>query len=446
MSTTDLRPGLKRKCDVLVVGAGAAGVAAAVTAAEQGLDVILLERYGFCGGGAVAGLSGTVCGLYEATDRPGATPQAVVHGFAGRFVSALQERGGLGPAVKYGKTWTHVHDPAVWREAADAFVLGSGVEVIFHSIAIAALVEGGEKIEGVMAYTKEGPLEIRARVTIDASGDADVLAMAGFDTFMGDAGRVQNPTMIFRLQGVDTQRFLQAYGSDTIMPASVTQLIAQANASGRFKLPRQKIWLFTTTRPGELLCNCTRVLGADGRELNATLARDLSEAEHEGRKQAREYANFIRESLAGCENSYLNDTGVQVGVRQTRQGVGRSLLRNDDILTGRKADDGIARSPWPIELHSGQKPIVNWLLDDWYEVPYGCFVPKRGVGILFAGRCLSAEHEAVASARVTAQCFSYGHAVGHAAALAIREHIEPHRIDGRDLRVLLNRDDARLDD
>lgn len=446
MTSTDLRPPSQLRCDVLVVGGGAAGVAAAVTAAEQGLDVVLLERYGFCGGGAVAGLSGTVCGLYEATDQPGVRPRQVVHGFAERFVSALRERGGLGPALKYGKTWTHVHDPLVWREAADALLQRAGVRVILHSVVTAALVEGGERIEGAVAYTKEGPLTVRANITIDASGDADLLAMSGFRTFMGDGGRVQNPTMIFRIQGVDTASFLQAYGEDTIMPPAVSALIASANAMGRYKLPRQKIWLFTTTRPGELLCNCTRVLGADGRELSATFARDLSEAEVEGRLQAREYAKFFRENLVGCENSFINDTGVQVGVRQTRQGAGRALLRNADILSGTKHVDGIARSPWPIELHTGQKPVVNWLLDDWYEVPYGCFVPESGVGLLFAGRCLSAEHEAVASARVTAQCFSYGHAVGHAAAVSVKENIAPHLIEGRDLRTILNQHNARLDD
>ena len=133
----------------------------------------------------------------------------------------------------------------------------------------------------------------------------------------------------------------------------------------------------------------------------------------------REYARFFRDRLAGCESSYVVDTGVQVGVRQTRQARGVATLANADILAGRKFADGIARSPWPIELHAGARPKVEWLLDDWYEVPYGCFVPARGEGLLTAGRCLSAQHEAVASARVTAQCFSYGHAIGHAAALCI---------------------------
>ena len=135
---------------------------------------------------------------------------------------------------------------------------------------------------------------------------------------------------------------------------------------------------------------------------------------------------------------------VQVGVRQTRQIDGVQTLMNSDILSGRKFADGIARSPWPIELHSGERPKVEWLLNDVYEVPYGCFVPERGDGLLAAGRCLSAQHEAVASARVTAQCFSYGHAIGHAASIAVMEGVSPRAIQGSDLRDILNRDGARL--
>lgn len=441
----DSRPLLSRDCDVLVVGGGAAGLAAAHTAARQGLDVVLLERYGFCGGGAVAGLSGTVCGMYHATDRRDAAPRQVVFGFLQTFVDAMQSRGGLTEALRYGKTFTHVHDPIVWREVADALVLQAGVHVLFHTTVTDVLVEGGERVAGVVAYTKEGPLEVRAKVTVDASGDADLMAMGGFGVTVGDNGKVQNPTMIFRLGGVDVAAFLKAYGEDTIMPARVSETIREAHLSGRYRLPRQKIWLFPTTHPGELLCNCTRVVGADGRELNAAIAQDFSDAETQGRLQVREYARFFKDHLAGCADSYVIDTGVQVGVRQTRQGKGRATLRNSDVTSGAKSPDGVALSPWPIELHSGEKPVVNWLLDDHYEIPYGCFVPGDARDLLFAGRCLSAEHEAVASARVTAQCFAYGHAVGHAAALAVRERIHPHQISGRDLRGILNRDGARLD-
>jgi hypothetical protein len=442
----DGRHSLAREADVLVVGGGAAGVAAAVTAARQGAKVILLERYGFCGGGAVAGLSGTICGMYAATDDRSAPPRQMVHGFLDDFVTAMEHRGGLTPPVRYGKTFTRVHDPLVWREAADALLTDVGVDIVYHSTVVGALVEGGQKIEGVSAYTKEGPATVRAKVTVDASGDADVVAMAGFPSFVGQDGHVQNPTMIFRLMGVDTHRFLAEYGDDTIMGEEVSALIRNKAAGNEYKLPRAKIWLFTTTRPGELLCNCTRVIGADGRELNTLFARDFTEAEIQGRGQVREYARFFRDNLAGCENSFVNDTGVQVGVRQTRQAKGVSLLRNADILKGAKFTDGIARSPWPIELHSGTKPRVEWLLDDVYEIPYGCFVPERGEGLLIAGRCLSAEHEAVASARVTAQCFSYGHAIGHAAAISALENVEPRAISGAELREWLNRDGARLDE
>lgn len=430
--------------DVLVIGGGAAGVAAAVTAARQGLSVTLVERYGFCGGGAVAGLSGTVCGLYEASDNIDAPPKQVVFGFADEFCKRLEAMGGLTPPLRYGKTWANVHDPHVWREAADLMLREAGVRIIFHAVATGVHMNG-DKIEGLTVWTKEGPLDARGKVVIDASGDADVVAMAGLPNFIGDNGRVQNPTMIFRMMGVDVERFLAAYGSDTIMPETISDMIRAKHNAGDYKLPRAKIWLFTTTRPNELMCNCTRVIGPDGRELNPLFAQDFTDAEIEGRLQVREYARFFRDNLAGCENAFLNDTGVQVGVRQTRQVAGVSRLMNSDVVRGTKFADGIAASPWPIELHSGEKPKVEWLLNDYYEIPYGCFVPERGEGLLVAGRCLSAEHEAVASARVTAQCFGYGHAIGHAAAIAVRERIEPRAIDGRAVRAAVNADGAQLD-
>ena len=442
--STDRRAQLALNADVLIVGAGAAGVAAAVTAARQGLKVTLLERYGFCGGGAVAGLSGTVCGMYEASDDPDAPPKQVVHGFLDEFAANMTERGGLTPPVRYGKTFTRVHDPLVWRETADAMLREAGVHVLLHTTVTDVLTEGGEKVDGVTAYTKQGRLSVRAKVTIDASGDADIAAMAGLPTFMGQDGKVQNPTMIFRLGGVDTERFLAAYGPDSIMGRDVTDLILRLHNSAEYRLPRAKIFLFPTPRPNELLCNCTRVIGRDGRELNPLLIEDLTEAEIEGRLQVREYARFFKHHLAGCEDSYVNDTGVQVGVRQTRQILGRATLRNEDVTRGAKFRTGIARSPWPIELHSGDKPRLVWLTNDYYEVPLECFVPERGEGLFAAGRCLSAEHEAMASARVTAQCFSYGHAVGHAAAIAIKENLQPRAVDAVEVREHLNRDGARL--
>ena len=315
----DRRNPFALQADILVVGGGAAGVAAAVTAARQGLKVTLVERYGFCGGGAVAGLSGTICGMYEASDDPNSQPKQVVHGFLDEFVDLMTEKGGLTAPVRYGKTFTRVHDPLIWREAADHMLREAGVQVLLHTTVTDALVEGDEKIDGVAAYTKQGRLSVRAKVTIDASGDADVVAMAGFPTFMGENGKVQNPTMIFRLGGVDTERFLATQGSDSIMGSDVTDLILRLHNSNEYRLPRAKIFLFPTPRANELLCNCTRIVGRDGRELNPILVEDITEAEIEGRAQVREYARFFKDYLPGCGDSFVNDTGVQVGVRQTRQ-------------------------------------------------------------------------------------------------------------------------------
>ena len=442
----DARPASRIDTDVLVVGGGAAGVAAAVTVARQGLKVVLLERYGFCGGGAVAGLSGTICGLYEAAESDTAPPRQIVFGFADEFVRAMSARNGLTAPVRYGRTFTRVHDPLVWRESADELLAEAGVRVLLHTLVTDVLTDGGERIAGVMAWTKQGRIEVRAGITVDASGDADLVTMAGLPFSVGHEGQVQNPTMIFRLQGVDVERFVATYGPDSILGADVMQAIVDANASGRYRLPRAKVFLFETPRPGELLCNATRIIGRDGRELNPINVADITEAEIEGRRQVREYARFFRDRLAGCEQAFVNDTGVQVGVRQTRQVDGITTLANEDVVTGVKRADGIARSPWPIELHSGEKPRLSWLFQDYYEVPYGCFVPQRGESLLVAGRCLSAQHEAMASARVTAQCFGYGHAIGHAAALALHERIAPRAIRGEDLRAVLNRDGAHLDD
>ncbi len=438
----DSRPISRLQTDVLIIGGGAAGVAAAVTAAQQGCKVTLIERYGFCGGGAVAGLSGTVCGLYKASDGEH-PPEKIVHGFVDRFITLMEQKGGLSDAVKYGKTYTRVHDPLVWREVADALLQNAGVQVIYHATVTDVLLDG-ESVGGAIADTTQGKVHIEATITVDASGDASVTAMAGFETTIGDNGKVQNPTMIFRLQGVDVPRFLAHYGHDTIMPPEVSELITAHNGHG-YTLPRNKIWLFPTTRPGELLANCTRITGANGRELNSIFYEDFTEAESEGRCQAREYARFFHDKLVGCETSWINDTGVQVGIRQSRQIKGITTLLNTDIVRGAKFSNGIARSPWPIELHAGNKPKLEWLLDDYYEVPFGCFVPENSQALLIAGRCLSAEHEAVASARVTAQCFSYGHAIGHAAALTVNEHVSTQKITGEDIRLLLNRDGAQLD-
>lgn len=162
----DTRPTERIDCDLVIVGGGASGVATATIAARNGLKVVLAERYGFCGGGAVAGHSGTMCGLYEATEDNKARPNQVIFGFADEYVKLLESRNGLGPPVKYGKTYTRVHDPLVWREASDSLLKQAGVTVIYHAVATQVIMEGKEALEGVRLWTKQGPLDVYAKMTV----------------------------------------------------------------------------------------------------------------------------------------------------------------------------------------------------------------------------------------------------------------------------------------
>lgn len=428
--------------DVLVAGAGAAGVAAATVAGEAGKSVMLVERYGFCGGAAVAGMSGTICGMYLASDTL-SRPEQVVFGFTERFRAALAARGGVTAPQQYGKTWTVTHDPLMWRETADAMLQAAGVRVLFHT-QVAGVLAQGEDCQGVILESAAGRCAVLARRIIDASGDAAVVARAGYGYAFGDDGRIQNPTMFFRLGNVDVARFLEYWGQDTINPPKVTEAILAANESGNYVLPRHKIWIFPTTRPGELLVNATRLSARDGRMLNVIDPEDFTQAEMLGREQVREYARFLAHHVPGCGSSHVIDTGTQAGVRQTRSILGVDTLRNDDVLAGRKRGDGICRVPWPIELHSGDKPKLHWLLDDYYEVPYGALLPERGENLIVAGRCLSAEHEALASARVTAQCFEYGQAAALAVLLAEETGRPLRALEGAQIRERMRRHGSAL--
>jgi hypothetical protein len=427
--------------DVVVVGAGPAGVAAATVLGEAGLSVIIVEKYGFAGGAAVAGMSGTICGMYLATDS-GRAPEQVVFGFTQRFHDAMASRGGLTEPQRYGKTWTSAHDPLMWRETADDLLVDAGVRVMFHTSLVGTLTED-DTVHGIVVESNAGRSLIRARRVVDASGDAAVVARAGWDYRFGEAGRIQNPTMFFRLGNVDTDAFLDAYGEDTICPAWVTDSIIESQKAGA-DLPRHKIWIFQTTRPHELLVNATRLSGPDGRPLNVIDPEDFTIAEISGRRQVRAYQDFLTKTVAGCAEAYVVDTGVEAGIRQTRTIAGVETLTDADVVACRKREDGICRVPWPIELHDGERPRLHWLLDDYYDVPYLSLVPELGENVIVAGRSLSAEHQALASARVTAQCFEYGHAAAIATIESLASGTRYRDVPGSNVRLGMQRNGSAL--
>jgi hypothetical protein len=360
-----------------------------------------------------------------------AQPQQIIFGFAERMRQALEAEGGLTAPQIYGKTWVTTHDCAKYKKVATDLLRGAGVQILYHTEMVDVITEG-DALLGLVLHTRSGFARVFGTRVIDASGDADAVFRMGLATTKGNNGVIQNPSMMFKIGNVDLPRYLEYWGNNTICPPKVVEKLEQRDA-----LLRKKVWLFPTVNPGEILVNGTKITGFDGRDLDVTDPVDHSEAEQFSIYQARAFFDFLKEEIPGCEDAYFIDYAQEVGVRQTRSIDGVKRLMNDDVVTARKTNDSIAKSSWPIELHYGAKPKTEWLVDDYYDVPFATLVPKQGRNVIVAGRCLSAEHEALASCRVTAQCFEYGRAAAIAADLSIREGIDFQRIDGVQISKLM---------
>lgn len=408
--------------DLCVIGGGAAGMAAAVAAARCGLRVLVVEKYGFCGGATVAGASGTICGLYSSGDRP----ERVVFGFAGEFHDRLSGLGGAGRCIRFGRTALVPHDSFVWKEVADDYLNEHHIETLFHTNFVSAFTEG-DRVTTIVVRAAEGLRAIQPRIVIDASGDAEVIHSVGGVTTMGKDGTVQTPTMIFRVGGVHMDQFL------ALDPNEIIAQVAAADRSGTYRLPRHHVYLFPLPNGREVLCNMTRITFPDGSVPVGIRSSDLTFAEMEGRAQAREYARFLKDKVRGFQDSYLVDTGAQVGIRQGRSLVGKARLTNEDVVQGHKSPGAATFSAWPIESHSAGDLKITYLENDTYDIAFETLIPMSGSNLLAAGRCLSAEHEAMASARVTAQCLGMGYAAGAASGLMLNEGMIAQKLSGVDV-------------
>jgi hypothetical protein len=243
---------------------------------------------------------------------------------------------------------------------------------------------------------------------VDASGDAALALEAGAPVETGDV--LQYPSMMFYMQHVDLERALPHV-------FALGELLDRHFASDG--LPRRSGNLIPTGRPGEVLVAMSRVAIA-GRAVDGSDAAELTLGEMLGREQAERCAAFLTSHVPGFEQAFVSDTAPRLGIRETRRIRGRYALTGDDVLGGRKFDDGICRSAWPIELHVADGQTEWRFLDDglWYTVPYRCLVPERIANLLVVGRCVSATREGFASVRVLGPCLSEGQAAAIAIALA----------------------------
>ncbi len=413
----------QRTADVLVIGSGSAGATAAITAALQGRRVLLIERYGFMGGTSTQVLD-TFYGVYT----PGTTPHKVVGGVPDRIIAALFAAGSaIYRPNSYGAGQGITYDPQVLKSIWEQQAQAAGVEVLYHTTVIDAITTDG-RVGGVIAANKAGLWEVRAPIIIDASGDADVVAAAGGAHHGADAGgAVQALTTTFAMINVDT---MQAHAVST---AQLHALMAEAIAAGH-PLPRREGSIHQTPLPGVMVTNMTRVV-----DINPLDIESLSLAEIAGRQQALAYARFLIDYVPGYAQSFMGQLSHQIGIRESRRIVGAYQLSREDVLAARDFTDSIARCGAPIEdHHAGADTRWHYLpAGSTYGIPWRCLLPRDLDGIIVAGRCLSADHDAHASVRSMGQCMAMGQAAGLAAHVCLAQHITPQTLDPQHLRQAL---------
>ncbi len=441
--------------DVLVVGGGPAGLGAALGAVQAGARVILAERYGFLGGNATAALVMPLMSFHTqmpTKERRGATTllptdhgpgEAVVGGVLATLLKRLVGVGGAIPPT-HATGYVVPFDPEWFKLVALDLLDEAGVQLLFHAFASGIL--GDNKVEGVVFETKSGPLAIRAKVTVDCTGDADVAVQAGTPTEVGRIdGLVQPMTLMFRMAEFHRAAFEQ-YVKDN--PAQwrgvhgLWDLVRKATEAGELKLPREDILFFATPHEGEVSVNSTRVTRVLGTDV-----WDLSYAEWMSRRQMRQIAEFLRRYVPGFEKSYVMQSGVNVGVRETRRIVGDYQLTADDVLSARKFDDAIARGAYPVDIHNptGTGTILKRLPPgEAYDIPLRSLMPRNAEGLVVAGRCISGTHEAHSSYRVMPIVMATGQAAGVTAALAARSGARPRQLDVKDVQHELLRQGASL--
>jgi glycine/D-amino acid oxidase-like deaminating enzyme len=421
-----------RDVDVLVVGAGSAGSTAAIAAARAGARTLLVDRLGFLGGTSTA-----VLDTFYAFYTPGERPRKVVAGIPDDVVSRLTERGAAFERPNtYGAGTGITYDPEVLKLVWEELVLESGAAVLLHAFAHDVEVDGEGRLRAVRFWTKGGELVVRATCIVDASGDADVASRAGVaHERPGEGGSVQSLSTVFRLANVDVVR------AESVPKQELWRLMQEAAASGEYALPRLEGSVHRTPLPGVMMALMTRV-----RDVDATDPDALTRAELEGRRQTREYFRFLRERVPGYEHAVLVSTSPAIGVRESRRILGRYVLTADDCLGARTFPDQIALCGAPIEdHHAGADTRWVYLPDGGaYGIPYRSLLPREVEGLVVAGRCFSASHDAHASARSMGTCMAMGQAAGSAAALAAASGCVPGELSPHALRTALAGDGALL--
>lgn len=414
--------------DVLVCGAGLAGIGAAVAAARLGAKTLVVERNGFAGGFFTAVIGSAFDGFVD--ERTGIP---VVGGIVFEMLERMHVIApGQGPHLRYNVngdlSFVEMHperviprcDPERFKRAADAILLEAGVELLYHTQVADVMAKDG-RVEQVILSNKAGLVAVHPRVVIDCTGDGDVAAWAG--AAYEKAEPLQPMSLHFRIGDLKPSFELRR---------RCAQVLQEAHARGEIGLYGGP---YPATFSGnDVYFNATRIPGDN------TVPADWTHAEIRGRQDAWRMFELWKEHLPEFAAAYFMTSGPVAGARESRRIVGDVVLTGDDVRSGRQRADVVVLGAWRLDRHPATQP--GYHATPWtppYAIAYGTLLPRNFENLLVAGRCHSATSEALASSRVTATAMGMGQAAGTAAALALGEQTTP-----RDLSIT-RLQDALLD-
>ncbi|MBQ8893961.1 MAG: FAD-dependent oxidoreductase [Clostridia bacterium] len=417
-----------RKYDLIVVGGGLTGVAAAVSAAREGLSVLLIEKSGALGGALNTNLVYPFMRYWTYKEDKKIPQKILSAGIFGEMVEREHQRSG-------NTDRTHFK-PEYFKLILDEMVEEARVEVLFHTTLFAVCTEG-RQVVAIRAAAASGALTLEADAFIDATGNGDLMALAGCDFQLGRErdGLCQPMTTCFRMSGVDLEQFKQDI-------AMLQEKYKELQAAGEIQNPRENILYFFQLGEGIVHFNTTRIIKHDPTD---PLAK--SKAEMLARKQIFEMERFLKEHSKAFENATICSVATEIGIRESRKLKGEYILTVEDLKDLVDFEDAIALGNYDVDIHSpdGSGTSHYYFRDGkYYKIPYRALLPKEFDNLLVAGRCISATHEAQASIRIMPICATLGQAAGTALAIARKTGTNARTVDVKALRQKLLEQGASL--
>lgn len=405
--------------DVLVIGGGPAGFAAAVRAGRLGANTMLVERFGFTGGMWTAGLVGP---YFDGENKGGLNQE---------LKETLIKKHG------WGGLWNICPDVAEMILVLDEKLREAKVRMLLYSLGTQPIMKNNV-MKGVVIESKSGPLAVMAKVVIDCTGDGDIAAAAGAPFLMGRPkdGLMQPMTMMFKIGGLK-----DSYKRDDIQSwyRELKRKVPEKEITKKLSFTHPCV--IRLPRKGEAAVqwiHLTKVNGAD--------AEDLTKATLEGRRQIKYALEFFKKARNILGDVYLLELPVVIGVRETRRVQGEYVISFEDIKNGTQFKDAVGASRLNVDIHEPDGSGQTLIKGKSYQFPYKSLVPKKIDNLLVAGRCISGSYEAHANYRLTGNCVTTGEAAGAAAFLAINTKKTPRELDGVKVGNILRKSGIKMDD